>query len=46
MARMMRDGETWRVRGAPLDFELRLEERSRKYSSSIPPLHGAGQIAK
>ena len=25
------DGETWRVRRPPLDFELRLEERKRKY---------------
>ena len=28
------DGETWRVRRPPLDFELRLEERARKYPPS------------
>jgi len=28
------DGETWRVRRPPLDFELRLEERARKFPPS------------
>ena len=28
------DGETWRVRRPPRDFELRLEERARKYPPS------------
>jgi hypothetical protein len=31
------DGETWRVRRPPLDFELRIEERTRKYGASPPP---------
>ena len=33
------DGETWRIRRPPLDFELRIEEKARKYrqaSSSLP----------
>ena len=30
------DGETWRVRRPPLDFELRLEERHRKYGAPPP----------
>jgi len=30
------DGETWRVRRPPLDFELRLEERARKYGAPPP----------
>ena len=30
------DGETWRIRRPPLDFELRVEERARKYGS-LPP---------
>ena len=30
------DGETWRVRRAPLDFELRVEERARKYPPPSP----------
>ena len=30
------DGETWRVRRAPLDFELRLEERARKFPPPAP----------
>jgi hypothetical protein len=42
------DGETWRIRRPPLDFELRIEERARKYgaSSSSLPRSGEGQDAK
>jgi hypothetical protein len=38
------DGETWRVRRPPLDFELRVEEKARKYGKPtiLPPLHGEG----
>ncbi len=32
------DGDTWRVRRPPLDFELRIEEKARKYPPS--PLWG------
>ena len=43
------DGETWRVRRPPLDFEVRLEERARKFGEP-PPLppspSGEGQDAK
>ena len=43
------DGDTWRVRRPILDFELRLEERARKYGAPSP-LHpsppGEGQDAK
>ncbi len=40
-----RGGETWRIRRPPLDFELRVEEKARKYGRppSLPPLHGEGQ---
>ena len=31
------DGETWRVRRPVLNFELRLEERARKYGAPPPP---------
>ena len=38
------DGETWRVRRPTLDFELRLEERARKYGAPPPPSpSGEGQ---
>ena len=41
------DGETWRVRRPPLDFELRLEERARKFPPPLPPSpSGEGQDAK
>jgi hypothetical protein len=40
------DGETWRVRRPVLDFELRLEERARKFPPSFPPLYGEGQDAQ
>ena len=41
------DGETWRIRRPPLDFELRIEEKARKYgSSSSLPRSGEGQDAK
>jgi len=41
------DGEAWRVRRPPLNFELRLEERARKYPAPSPPSpSGEGQIAK
>ena len=41
------DGETWRIRRPPLDFELRIEEKARKYStSSSLPRSGEGQTAK
>ncbi len=37
--------DAWRVRRPPLDFELRVEEKARKYGRppSLPPLHGEGQ---
>ena len=31
------DGDAWRVRRPPLNFELRLEERARKYPAPSPP---------
>ena len=37
------DGETWRVRRPPLDFELRLEERARRYPPSLPPSPEVGR---
>jgi len=42
------NGETWRVRRPPLDFELRIEERASKYGAPPPPPSpsGEGQIAK
>jgi hypothetical protein len=41
------DGETWRVRRPPLDFELRIKEKARKYSApSSLPRSGEGQDAK
>jgi hypothetical protein len=41
------DGDTWRVRRPPLDFELRVEERARKYGTSTSlPRSGEGQTAQ
>ena len=43
------DGQTWRVRRPPLDFELRIEEKARKYGAPppLPPApSGEGQDAK
>jgi hypothetical protein len=41
------DGETWRIRRPPLDFEIRLAERALKYgASSSLPRSGEGQDAK
>jgi hypothetical protein len=41
------DGDAWRVRRPPLDFELRVEEKARRYgSSSSLPRSGEGQTAK
>ncbi len=43
------DGDAWRVRRPPLDFEARVEEKARKYgasSSSSLPRSGEGQDAK
>ena len=37
------DGETWRVRRPTLDFELRLEERARKYGAPPPPPSPSGE---
>ena len=37
------DGDAWRVRRPPLDFELRVEEKARKYP---PSPSGEGQDAK
>ena len=31
------DGDAWRVRRPPIDFELRIEEKARKYGASLPP---------
>ena len=41
------DGDAWRVRRPPLDFELRIEEKARKYPPPLPPSpSGEGQDAK
>jgi hypothetical protein len=40
------DGETWRVRRPVLNFELRLEERARKYGVPPPAPSGEGQDAE
>ena len=37
------DGETWRVRRPPLDFELRIEEKARKYPAPPPPSPEVGR---
>jgi hypothetical protein len=38
------DGDTWRIRRPALDFEVRLEERARKYGgSSLPPSPEVGR---
>ena len=41
------DGDAWRVRRPPLDFELRIDEKARKYPPPLPPSpSGEGQDAK
>jgi hypothetical protein len=43
------DGDAWRVRRPPLDFELRVEEKARRYGSASSlslPRSGEGQTAK
>jgi hypothetical protein len=39
------DGDTWRIRRPALDFEVRLEEKARKYGAPHPSPSGLGQDA-